>query len=189
MYWRSSSMTKVLPMGNYFTIPPGHLPLGNIGDTAGMAAKSPQKLYKIRRQRLLQLLSEVGGKQAQLLELLSPLNESQSYLSRMLSGKKKIGEEKARSIETAAKKPPRWMDGEDSPGTKPQPATAAVFWPFSFQPEDFAERWTELTVGQRMRIEGEIMMMMETFEREIEPTPHTMEARRGLQRRGSGSAP
>lgn len=61
-----------------------------------------------RRAQLIGLVEETGGQTA----FIDATNENQSLLSQLLTGRKAIGEAKARDIEHRSGKPWGWLDGQ-----------------------------------------------------------------------------
>jgi hypothetical protein len=86
------------------SIPNGHLLKGN-----RRADSLSMEIVEIRRARLRVLLEErFGGSQA---DLGAAINRAPDILSRMLSGKKTIGEKFARHVESCfSGLPPYWLD-------------------------------------------------------------------------------
>lgn len=144
-YARSSSMSADLPEGKVKSIPTDHLPTGNRRYAVQVANPDIQAdLYAVRRERLRELVREVGdGKQtnlahavAQKLELHPELADSlrsftdATYISRALKGRrgqnggKNIGEAPAAALEKLFQKPPGWMSRQTVGREQP--------WPFSF---------------------------------------------------------
>ena len=65
-------------------------------------------IYETRRTRLRQLVvASFGGQQVR---LATAIDRQPDYVSRMLNGKKRIGEKLARIIESSADKPNGWLD-------------------------------------------------------------------------------
>lgn len=112
-YERIVDMQRTLPTGNSLSIPAGHLPCGYDGYADGMETQ------RIRRERLRQLVNEYGTQTA----LADVLGIEQNYISRCLSGAKRIGEDFAARVEEATGKPAGWMSRLDRPSNA---------WPFDF---------------------------------------------------------
>lgn len=89
-----------LPQGNLKSRPLGKLPSGSF---------RTMDVYAIRRQRLLELLQTIKQ-----VDLAAASKISATYISRLASdpsstGHKRMGEEMARKIEQAARKPAGWL--------------------------------------------------------------------------------
>ena len=98
-------------MGNFLSIPAGHLPIGKRWHDARV---KDERIYEIRRRRLAELIEiRFDSKQSAFAE---KIDRSPNYVSRMLSKskdpskRKRIGEELARHIETACRIEPRSLD-------------------------------------------------------------------------------
>lgn len=136
-YVRSSSISQALPMGNILSIPLGHLPVGNSLYPVDM------DVQVIRRKRLQQLVQEYGTQTA----LADKLEIEQNYISRALSGKKRIMEDFATKVELATGKPAGWMSRIEKP---------AADWPFDFD----RRHWDGLPEEERQSLERNFMRMV-----------------------------
>lgn len=133
-YDRRSSIRKELPFSNSMSIPSGHLPCGNRQYTHEV------DLQAVRRQRLMELIEEVGG-QKKLAALLDSVREkplSATYISNMKrtgKGKKTITGDMARDLEIACNKPSGWMSSLELPASQVREPT--IDWPLSVPLSDF----------------------------------------------------
>ncbi|AZS78825.1 XRE family transcriptional regulator [Achromobacter spanius] len=144
-------MRKTLPVGNHETqeksLPAGGLPTG-----AQQATLVPMKMDDIYAQRLERfrslMESRFGGKQA---AIAAAVGKPANYVSRVLNGSKKLGEEMAREFEVSLELPPYWFDGLDALGA----------WPFSSVDRASFEA---LTPEQRRGIEQWVARQVAAYE-------------------------
>lgn len=91
-------------------------------------------IYKIREERLRLLMTErFNNRQVQ---LAAAIDRKPDYISRILAGKKHLGEELAREIEKKLKLPERWLDqpvkgSPGVPGTAKDSAEYIVVAPYA----------------------------------------------------------
>lgn len=114
-------MPKTLPVGNVDwqekSLPRGGLPPGAAQATLGIMTMDD--IYAMRLERFRNIMNDrFGGKQA---AIAHAVGKPANYVSRVLSGAKKLGEEMAREFEVCLGLPAYWFDGLDRVGT----------WPFS----------------------------------------------------------
>lgn len=132
-----ASITPTLPAGNGKSIPGVHLPLGN---DAYPVSSMEDKVFEIRRQRLLALIREVGG-QAKLASKVSVIRKKTmdpSYISRLVAkpgkdGRKAITGDMAADLEKAGGKEPGWLSHDDAASAKPSRFDPR--WPFTIPRE------------------------------------------------------
>lgn len=124
-------------MGNILSIPPGHLPCGNSLYAGEM------DVQETRRKRLQQLVEEYGTQTA----LADKLGIEQNYISRALSGRKRIMEDFAAKVEAATGKPTGWMSRIEKTGSD---------WPFEFD----RRHWDGLPLEERRELERNFMRMV-----------------------------
>lgn len=105
-------------------------------------------IYAQRLERFRSLMeSRFGGKQA---AIANAVGKPANYVSRVLNGTKKLGEEMAREFEASLDLPPYWFDGLDSLGA----------WPFSTIDRD---AFDALTAEQRRGIEQWVARQVEAY--------------------------
>jgi transcriptional regulator with XRE-family HTH domain len=124
-------------MGNILSIPRGHLPSGN------SLYADEMDVQETRRKRLRQLVDEYGTQTA----LADKLGIEQNYISRALSGRKRIMEDFAAKVEQATGKPTGWMSRLEKSGTD---------WPFEFD----RRHWDGLPPEERRDLERNFMRMV-----------------------------
>lgn len=140
-YVRSASMPHNLPLGNYLSIPSGHLPRGKDGYRWVM------DVYEIRRLRLIQLVNDTGGNK-KLADLVTESRRSPmapDYISRCISipskkGHKRVTAEMAEVFETAGEKPKGWLSEQDDSKAEvggKKTRQQEPYWPFSIPLEIF----------------------------------------------------
>jgi DNA-binding XRE family transcriptional regulator len=103
----------MLPIGNNKSIPWGHFAQFTAPYHGGM------DMAKMRMDRLRALIADrFDGNQS---TFASAVGKMPNYISRLLKGSKRMGEDFAREVETILKLPPRYLDGlsEIKPATGP----------------------------------------------------------------------
>jgi DNA-binding transcriptional regulator YdaS (Cro superfamily) len=101
-------------------------------------------VYAIRRRRLDELVKEFGTQTA----LADKVGVEQNYISRCLSGAKKVGEDFAAKVETAAGKPTGWLSRLEKSGP--------IDWPFEFD----RRHWDNLPPEEKMQLERSFRQMV-----------------------------
>ena len=109
-----------------------------------------EEIYGIRLDRLKRLLWETPfeGKQS---AFAAAVGKPANYISRVLSGNKKLGEEIVRDFEDSLSKPAYWFDGRDRRDT----------WPFQDLP---AERVAKLSSQQIRQLETAMLTALSFIE-------------------------
>ncbi len=106
-------------------------------------------IYAMRLERFRAVMNErFGGKQATIAQA---VGKPANYVSRVLAGSKKIGEEMAREFELSLDLPAYWFDGLDQIGT----------WPFASVDRRAFEA---LTLEQRRGIEQWVARQVAAYE-------------------------
>jgi hypothetical protein len=143
-YDRSDSIGRTLPYSNVLAIPFVHLPQQQPTYHREM---DREKLKKLRKARLALLVEELGSQVA----LANLLGSEENYISQLLSPSKSFGEQTARKIEAAARKPSGWLDTTEvvSPSARQE-------WPFSFD----RAFWDRLHPSQQAEIEAAFQKMV-----------------------------
>ncbi|WP_241074776.1 hypothetical protein [Achromobacter insuavis] len=105
-------------------------------------------IYAVRLQRFRTLMDDrFGGKQA---AIATAVGKPANYVSRIISGNKKLGEEIVREFETSLDLPAYWFDG----------LTDTTAWPF---PSVSRAAYESLTPEQRRGIEQWVARQVEAF--------------------------
>ncbi|WP_133434421.1 helix-turn-helix domain-containing protein [Achromobacter xylosoxidans] len=105
-------------------------------------------IYAMRLERFRNIMNDrFGGKQA---AIAHAVGKPANYVSRVLSGAKKLGEEMAREFEVCLGLPAYWFDGLDPVGA----------WPFSTVDRNAFE---SLTPEQRAGIEQWVARQVDAF--------------------------
>lgn len=85
-----------------------------------------EDIYAIRLERFRRvMIDQFGGKQA---AIAKAVGKPANYVSRVLGGSKKLGEDMVREFEETLGKPPYWFDGFDLSSN----------WPFSAPFDDYS---------------------------------------------------
>lgn len=123
-------------------------------DPRNTRAMKMEEIYAIRLERFRQVLEhDYKGKQAALAEA---VGKPANYVSRILGGTKKLGEEIVREFEDSLGKPAYWFDGRD----------IADGWPFATVDQ---KRFDALTPEQRRGIEQSMARQVDAFTIEEPP--------------------
>ncbi|BEG78444.1 helix-turn-helix domain-containing protein [Achromobacter xylosoxidans] len=105
-------------------------------------------IYAVRLERFRLLLNErFGGKQS---AIANAVGKPANYVSRVLSGAKKLGEEMVREFEESLGLPAYWFDGLDILGA----------WPFASVNR---QAYDDLTIEQRKGIEQWVARQVEAY--------------------------
>lgn len=141
-------MLPILPMGNISSIPTGHLPGGKLQYAEHV------DIYETRRKRLGLLVAEYETQT----DLADVIGVTANYISRALSGKKKIGEEWAAKVEQATGKPAGWLSRSDDVSSD---------WPFDFD----RRHWDNLPDEQRRQLSLTLTRLVMGTEAEVAARP------------------
>ncbi len=124
------------------------------------------RLQEVRRVRLRQLIEQQF---AGIAEFARAIGEDLNYTCRLVkvqkSGRKNLGEGKARKIEAALGLPPGWLDqdgGDHSRAPEPAAAQSAPTWPFQFS----RKIWDGLSLSERRRAESMLLTIINGIESE-----------------------
>lgn len=114
-----------------------------------------EEVYAIRFDRLQQVLwgEQFKGKQA---ALAAAVGKPANYISRILNGSKKLGEELVREFEVSLGMPPYWFDQRERRDQ----------WPF---PTVSSEKFASLTEDQKKGIEQWVARQVEAYATDIDP--------------------
>lgn len=184
-YARSVSIPRTVPTGTVKASPVAHVPTAKLGYHRGMIAKRrrdteasetlrvQEQLYDVRRRRLRQLLEQFDS----ILEFAGAIGEKPNYTGRLVrhskTGRKNLGEAKARKIESALGLAVGWLDHDpdDEAAAPPAPirgsAAPAVSaphraWPFRFSPRI----WDDLSPAEQRRAEAMLLTLINGIEAE-----------------------
>lgn len=119
------------------------------------------EVYAIRFDRLQQVLwdEQFKGKQA---ALAAAVGKPANYISRILNGSKKLGEELVREFEVSLGKPPYWFDQREQLDK----------WPF---PSVSPTKYASLTEDQKKGIEQWVARQVDAYATDIDPKRPTNE--------------
>lgn len=124
----------------------GCLPLG--APRATLPVMKMDDIYATRLERFRLLMDErFGGKQS---AIANAVGKPANYVSRVLSGAKKLGEEMVREFEESLGLPTYWFDGLDILGA----------WPFASVSR---QAYDGLTIEQRRGIEQWVARQVEAY--------------------------
>lgn len=144
-------MCEVLPIGNTTSIPAGHLPCGNCQYAAHV------DVTEIRRARFKQLMDErFDGKQSLLADA---LGMAPNYVSRILSGGKRLREVLTTRIEVVIGLERGWLSVDLEKTMDEDLLEIKPLWPFNFSRRLF----DSLSQPQQKAVEKAVLAMIEAF--------------------------
>ena len=118
------------------------------------------RLYEVRRSRLRLLLD----RHESMTEFAEAIGETLNYTSRLVklskSGRKNLGETKARKIELRLELPSGWLDQDNGKADPPPPKP----WPFKFG----RQIWEDLSVVEKRKAEAMLLTIINGIEAERE---------------------
>lgn len=166
-YARSVSITRTVPKGTMKTSPAAHVLSCTSGYHADMPAKDPAteamriRLQEVRRARLRLLLEQYESMTHFADAIGEPLNYTSRLVKLQKSGRKHLGEGKARKIEATLGLPRGWLDRDND--TAPVPV-ARNNWPFS--PRLPRAIWDNLSPAEQRKAEGMLLTIINGIESE-----------------------